>query len=70
MEDAIPPDPSRLTALAEQLDRLMAAPTEKPTLVYLDVMGIGWPIHLPSTRSRGRLRLRPPEPARMVGPGA
>lgn len=45
MEDAIPPDPSRLTALAEQLDRLMAAPTEKPTLVYLDVMGIGWPIH-------------------------
>ena len=23
----------------------MEAPTRKPTLVYLDVMGIGWPIH-------------------------
>ncbi|MBB82583.1 MAG: hypothetical protein CL931_02075 [Deltaproteobacteria bacterium] len=46
MEDAISPDPSRLTDLAEQLDRLMAAPTGKPTLVHLDVMGIGWPIHV------------------------
>ncbi|MCR9097009.1 MAG: glutathione S-transferase [bacterium] len=42
MTDSIPP---RLQDLADQLDRLMTQSSAKPTLVYLDVMGIGWPIH-------------------------
>ena len=42
MTDSIPP---RLQDLADRLDRLMTQSSPKPTLVYLDVMGIGWPIH-------------------------
>jgi len=42
MTDVLPP---RLRELADRLDALMAGPSEMPTLVYLDVMGIGWPIH-------------------------
>ena len=41
MTDELAP---RLRAVADRLDPLMSAPSAKPTLVYLDVMGIGWPI--------------------------
>lgn len=37
--------PQRLRDLADRIDHLMAAPSGKPVLVYLDVIGLGWPIH-------------------------
>jgi len=42
MPETLPPN---LQALADRLDRLMAEPTDTPTFVYLDIIGIGWPIH-------------------------